>query len=374
MKINNLQDLLLELAVGLNAHENVIECIRLKDQGYPVFVLGSILFICIGVHPVNLFYCLVFVQIEALLQQYGGPQDSMDPDEIQGMIVLIIVLWVFSVLLVLFIRGRRNRRILGKSNYVSIIIGVSKTDESPDSKHLPVGNHGKKRLQADEASSLYYYMQRLFSSNVRGVVKWIRMSTRSVDEWRKPRVANLTQFHAHDQKTNESLFQYARQFITRRGDTLHIYFTGHGHEADPNSVNEDEKQPAWILADGLFTREMLHSELKEFRKGTRVVIFSDCCFAGQMFQKNELWNGTFWRPPDHGIKAQVAFFGSSNKNPSRARAGDFDTHMSVRLNDIIFETRQETWFNFIREFRHPTLVFEPYVLTTKSFKLYKNIK
>lgn len=82
----------------------------------------------------------------------------------------------------------------------------------------------------------------------------------------------------------ETIFQLSE--ITSEGDLVVIAYSGHGAQCFETTVEEDgfNFDQAWCLFDGLFKDNNLKRCLAFFKKGVRVVLFSDSCHSGSMYK------------------------------------------------------------------------------------------
>lgn len=89
--------------------------------------------------------------------------------------------------------------------------------------------------------------------------------------------------------TRNSIISYiknaAKELST--GDIFFISYSGHGTQLiDLNQDEQDGKDEAWCLYDGMFIDDELNNLWTFFKHGVRIIVISDSCCSGTMLQLN----------------------------------------------------------------------------------------
>ena len=74
--------------------------------------------------------------------------------------------------------------------------------------------------------------------------------------------------------------------ILESGDIFMLSYSGHGGQMpDLNGDEEDGEDETWCLYDGEVVDDETFSALKEFKKGVRIIAFSDSCHSGSSLKQ-----------------------------------------------------------------------------------------
>jgi len=72
------------------------------------------------------------------------------------------------------------------------------------------------------------------------------------------------------------------------GDMFVLYFSGHGSQtADGNGDEDDRLDETWCLHDGQLVDDELYHLWRAFKKGVRILVFSDSCHSGTMIKVDD---------------------------------------------------------------------------------------
>jgi len=84
-------------------------------------------------------------------------------------------------------------------------------------------------------------------------------------------------------KVLDQLRYYAN--LANAGDTIWITYSGHGGQLRDTSGDEsDGLDETWVLFDGMVIDDLMHQAYAAFRKGVRIIVFSDSCHSGTMLK------------------------------------------------------------------------------------------
>lgn len=87
---------------------------------------------------------------------------------------------------------------------------------------------------------------------------------------------------------NRATFKMRMQIYADKlqtSDILMLSYSGHGSQLpDLNSDEIDKKDETWCLYDGQLVDDELYALLAKFKKGVRILIFSDSCHSGSVIK------------------------------------------------------------------------------------------
>jgi hypothetical protein len=79
------------------------------------------------------------------------------------------------------------------------------------------------------------------------------------------------------------------------GDLLVVSYSGHGGQVpDRNDDEDDQEDETWCLYDGQLLDDELYHAWSKFRKGVRIIVFSDSCHSGTVLR---MINTDYETPP-----------------------------------------------------------------------------
>jgi hypothetical protein len=146
--------------------------------------------------------------------------------------------------------------------------------------------------------------------------------------------------------------------VLMSGDIFMLSYSGHGGQLpDQNSEEPDAQDETWCLYDGELVDDEIYSLLGKFKRGVRILVFSDSCHsgsviklafyrsAGKLVGLNETDSGTRYRfmPPEvanRTYRQNKRFYDPILKNPALREARD-----TIKASVILISGCQDNQFS-----------------------------
>lgn len=120
------------------------------------------------------------------------------------------------------------------------------------------------------------------------------------------------------------------------GDTIVIVYSGHGGQFwDASGDEVDQYDETWCLYDGQIIDDVIYEVLLKFKKGVRILMFSDSCHSGTVFKSAVPTIRTKAIPkPTAKLKCTLKHFGGCNDDQTSMDIGGHGLFTKTLFNVI----------------------------------------